>query len=350
MAFSVLIFHAYSADNLGDGLLVRETVKLVTEAVGPGAQFTVVATQPETFADLGATLVSSKAHDRRELVSYVRTLWRTHQYDLIVGVGGGYLRSGTTREAVKTAVVHYPQLWAASRNGNHAVYFPQSVGPAGWIATGFMRHALRKVRSVHLRDDRSMAEFPEIGATRTPDLAIMMAGIRRGQGEVVSRPVLSVRPIDGAIPAPVRLLARQMGLFDGFVQSQTAGNKDAQAMASLNPQETLSSGELFSSGTRRVVVAVRLHAALMSIAAGHFVVHLAYERKGFGAFDDLGLSAFVHPVKSFDPEAVMAQVKELSDTDGLREHYDQKVLAASASARVQRSVLVEDVRKAVGLV
>jgi hypothetical protein len=61
------------------------------------------------------------------------------------------------------------------------------------------------------------------------------------------------------------------------------------------------------------VVSVRLHGALESILAGWPAIHLSYQRKGWGAYADLGLEEFVHDARSFDPATVAAQALALRD-------------------------------------
>jgi polysaccharide pyruvyl transferase WcaK-like protein len=69
--------------------------------------------------------------------------------------------------------------------------------------------------------------------------------------------------------------------------------------------------ELLAAGGTGPVVSVRLHGALQSVLAGVPAVHLGYERKSWGAYEDLGLGEYVHDARRFDPEAVAAQVRAL---------------------------------------
>jgi len=57
---------------------------------------------------------------------------------------------------------------------------------------------------------------------------------------------------------------------------------------------------------------VRLHGAIAALLAGRPAIHLAYERKGWGAYQDLGLDEFVHDARTFDPAAVAAQTRALA--------------------------------------
>ncbi|WP_442892846.1 polysaccharide pyruvyl transferase family protein [Arthrobacter sp. USHLN218] len=319
----VLVLHAYSADNLGDGLLVEETLALVRKALGDNIEVTVLASHPETFAGISATVISSAPSWLGYSTDYIRTLRRVGDFDLVVGVGGGYLRAGNLLEGLKTLAVHGPQLAAAAACGTKAIYLPQSIGP---ISAG-LRHVvasrLKRIQCVMIRDDRSLEEFHQVGAMRVPDLAAgEVAGPIPGRA-VESVPVLSVRAVRGSVPDRLYSLAAELPQFDMYVQSTSGGNDDRPATDTFPKRRILSRAELLAgpNGPIRVVIAVRLHAALMALRAGHYVVHLAYERKGFGAFSDLGLSDYVHNVNSFSVSDVRAQIQDLMNEASVRDAY-----------------------------
>lgn len=348
----VLILHGYSASNAGDGLLVVETIDLLREALGADTSFTLAAGHPATFTELDATVIDSSVVPhlpRRPMRIALRDI---ESFDLVVGVGGGYLRAGRPREALIAALAHGYQLRAATRRAGPVVYLPQSIGPfrvpgSSW----FFRRYLARVDEVHLRDPRSMAEVGLPNTTRTPDLALLVREFAvRPPGLPEPVPVLTVRPVHGQVSAGVIELRQALGIVDGYVQSTGAGNDDVQAMASLSPRSTLSRAEYLSTdGPRRVVVAVRLHAAIMAINAGHRVIHLSYERKGFGAFDDLGVGQYVHNVNSFDVAAVRDQVDELLTSEAAGARYDAAIAAGRVRAAHARHTLVQSLRNHVGL-
>ena len=70
--------------------------------------------------------------------------------------------------------------------------------------------------------------------------------------------------------------------------------------------------DLLAARELSVVVSVRLHGALMALAAGVPAVHLAYDRKGPAAFADLGLDDWCHDVRSLDRTALRAAVEDLA--------------------------------------
>ena len=344
----VAVLHAYSASNAGDGLLVRETLGVLGEAFPGPLEVTVLALHPETFGDLECEVISARPGFLGYGREYRRVLRGLGAFDLVVAVGGGYLRAGTVTEVVKSLAAHGPQLWAASKCAAPVVYLPQSVGPFRFGSRDFARALLGRMTVVHLRDDRSVAEAQLANAVRTPDLALLSRNKRERTGPLGSAtPILSVRAVGGSVPKRVARLASMMGTFDGFVQSVGAGNDDTKSMLSMSPQRLVDRTELLGEDrSRRVVVAVRLHGALMALNAGHWVVHVAYERKGFGAFSDLGLDRFVHPIRSFDPNEVLQQVTSLLADPAARAAYDSLIAQSSAELEPRRARLVRSVRDA----
>lgn len=348
-----IILHGYSAANRGDGLLVELALDIVREALGDDVEITVAANHPDSFQGMGVRVLDSGLRRTGYRRTYLRALRRLHEFDLVVGVGGGYLRFGHVVESLKAGLIHGPQLLAAARTTAPTVYLPQSIGPLRLGSRPVVRRLLRSVDLVFARDDRTVAELALANVVRTSDLAL---GEITSDGRDASRltpdapPVLSVRYVDGGITDPLADLARRMGTYDGYVQSTAGKNDDRPAMASMSAQTTLTFDDLMVRGATdgvRVVVAVRMHAALMALKAGHYVIHLSYERKGFAAFADLGLAEFVHNVRRFDPALVERQVAAILADESERRRYDA-LLAGATSQYASRSA---DVSSAVaGLV
>lgn len=346
----ILVLHAYSAANLGDGLLVDETLALIRKAFGEECEITIAASHPRTFIGLPVRVVDSgvsKTGYRRE---YLRLLMGVRQFDAVVAVGGGYLRAGTFVETLKTLLIHGPQLLSARYSRVPVVYLPQSIGPVKFGLRRPVEALLKGMDVVALRDDRSMEEFPGVGAVRFPDLALIGEGnISPGARTPHAVPVMSIRSIRGKVPTGVMELADAIGEFDVYVQSSTAGNDDRPATKALGNRQVITRDELLAGEVEsqpRVIVAVRLHAALMALRAGHYVVHLAYERKGFGAFDDLGISAYVHNVNDFDVEAVLHQVQSLLQSEQARAEYRAKTKATASVRADAREDLIHRLRSA----
>ncbi|WP_130840733.1 polysaccharide pyruvyl transferase family protein [Corynebacterium neomassiliense] len=375
MESKALILHGYSSRNRGDGLLVEETVALLREALGGDTDITLCASDPESFRHLPVTLHSSRPSARGWRRDYLRVLRQLDRYDLVVGVGGGYLRAGRVTEALKCALVMGPQLVAAAFTSSPTVYLPQSIGPLRGGTRALYAPLLRRLSLVMVRDDRSMKELGlDVGpnnAVRMPDLAIASpdftsrfdgAPETTGLGDA-DRPgghpgspstVLSVRQVHGKLPPLVVSLAgrlRDAGVpVVGYVQSTVGGNDDGAAQEQVTPGNTVDEDEYLRRGVHhqdppRVVVAVRLHAALLAVRAGHRVIHLAYERKGFSAFADLGLGEWVHNVNSFDVDQVVSQVVGLREDPEDQSRYDSRVRSSVPVLQERHREMVDDLRR-----
>lgn len=363
MTYRAVILHGYSARNRGDGLLVEETVALISEALGPDTEISLVASDPDSFTDLPVTRYCSRPTAQGWQARYLRELTRLHTYDLIVGVGGGYLRAGQVAEALKCALVMGPQLLAAALSPTPSVYLPQSIGPlrGGTRRVGTL--LLNRLTRVMLRDDRSVAELGLANAVRLPDLAITSPGFtgrvaraRPVYGPDPSPTVLSVRSVHGSVPPTVHDLARRLNgagvPVTGYVQSSIGGNDDEAAQRDVTPDSVITDDEYLRLGEHvddrpRVVVAVRLHAALLALRAGHRVIHLAYERKGFSAFADLGLEEWVHNVNDADVPLVTAQVLSLRDDPEVQRRYDARVRSVLPHLIDCHATVINELRDAV---
>ncbi|NML30279.1 polysaccharide pyruvyl transferase family protein [Paraburkholderia antibiotica] len=341
----VVLLHAYSSKNSGDGLLVDLSVDLLKRAFGDATKVSIVAADPGSFAqydDVIAAPVLAKSGLARvcgaagallpvELNGGLRGLSRLiAQADLVVGVGGGYLRARNATEALKLEAGHLLQMRVAVRAGKPAVYLPQSIGPA-MPAEPLHSHLARMLGSfaaVFVRDDRSAAFLARNANTRrAPDLAVLDFERRSAQliddARNVDAKVRHVAFVLRKAPswtalqrqryeASTRKLIRQLGetcRISFAVQSTGRGNDDLAYYRSIGIQDELVPlKELLATDRPDVVVSVRLHGALESILSGVPAYHLSYERKGFGAYGDLGLNEWVANAADFDPDRAMATI------------------------------------------
>ncbi|MDO4685798.1 MAG: polysaccharide pyruvyl transferase family protein [Corynebacterium sp.] len=336
MPKKIMVLQAYSAHNRGDGLLVDETIALLRHVFGRDVQIEMCASDPQSFEYLGIRVYRSKPTMFGWSRAYVKKLFRLHEFDLIVGVGGGYLRAGHPVEFLKCLLVMVPQLLAAGMSSTPSVYLPQSIGPFRCGTRYLFRSLVRRISCFMLRDDRSMGESALENCQRFPDLALTSPEFRESLQhedsiDVDQGVVLTARAVHGSLPKGVKqfseLLSEREIPLVGYIQSSVGGNNDTEVQQQLTGLNNISPAEFLRHNNcpPRVVVAVRLHAALMALKAGHFVIHLAYERKGFSAFADAGLQDWVHNVNTFDPHAVIMQVESLLFDAVTRTEYRQAV-------------------------
>jgi polysaccharide pyruvyl transferase WcaK-like protein len=111
-----------------------------------------------------------------------------------------------------------------------------------------------------------------------------------------------------------RLLALSRRLGDVVWATQAEGLGTKSDLSLYNRLGVRSGGrllDLLGKQEARVVVSTRLHGAVQALLAGVPAIHLGYERKSWGAYEDLGLMRYVHDARTFDPEAVASQIAAL---------------------------------------
>ncbi|KWO48007.1 polysaccharide pyruvyl transferase [Burkholderia sp. MSMB1459WGS] len=336
----VALLHAYSARNSGDGLLVDLSVALLRDAFGPDTHVSVVAADPASFPghpDVQPAPVLAASGARRLLgaamtalpVGVNPALARLHallrRADLIVGVGGGYLRARNALEALKLEAGHLVQMRAARAARKPTVYLPQSIGPAAEnpLLTEHLTSLLGGFDTVFVRDDRSAALLAEHGNTRrAPDLAVLefahrASDLRDRVRSAASTPahvaLVLRRPPAWSDAQCARYHASTAELIERLrtccrvtfaVQSTGRGNDDAAYYRERGFDGTRTLKDVLADDTPDAVVSVRLHGALEAILHGVPAYHLSYERKGFGAYADLGIGRWVANAADFDASAV----------------------------------------------
>ncbi|MEV5071118.1 polysaccharide pyruvyl transferase family protein [Microbacterium sp. LMI12-1-1.1] len=366
----IVVLHAYSSTNSGDGLLVAEALDLVNAAFD-SPHVLVLALDPDSFRSVGnvtyihpLTGAGATPSTKLMLGASIKALLRgsrlprrvreaVRDADLVVAVGGGYMRGATLTEAIKTYLAHVPQTEAAILNGS-SVYLPQSVGPFRYLPTPVLAPRLRKVGTYFVRDDRSLDLFKGASnARRAPDnallaLATIAPASRNGSGikpiGLVARSLSSTRTRTRHYVSNIRAL-RELTGAELLVQASARGNDDGHFYRnSLGFSASARSlVQATSAGQDRVgvVVSVRLHGAIQSIRNGVPAVHLSYERKGWGAYEDLGLAEYVHNAFDFDPAAVADQLSELASAP---QAYWTQVDNAVESLRSSREEILSAVR------
>lgn len=353
----VVLTHGYSATNSGDGLLVRESRKLLDEAFGT-VSFTLDALDPDSFSPtamrtqhpLWPSAEPSKAQKVRAGIRALTLGLPTHRSiatrlsaDLVVAVGGGYLRGSYLEEAFKSSIVHRPQLPIAA--GPPSVYLPQSIGPFPDPMASWWLKRLRLAARVYVRDDRSLDLMDRLGipSVRMPDLALLRLATQqvrpvRGHGiAVVARDLR-----DRNYTRRVRDLVQQTEA-EILIQAHGGGNDDRAFARELGARKVrLLRDAIASDSPPAVVVSVRLHGSLEAILAGVPSVHLGYERKGWGAYEDLGLRDFVHSARHFDLLQVVDQAENVASQP---ERFWDKVTSSQSALLRRREHLVSDLRQ-----
>ncbi|WP_423369612.1 polysaccharide pyruvyl transferase family protein [Burkholderia sp. LMG 32019] len=375
----IALLHAYSARNSGDGLLVDLSVGLLREAFGDAIRISIVAADPASFPaydDVAAAPVLADRGTRRvtgaaRFVLPVHANRRLHdlrglldRVDLIVGVGGGYLRALNCLEALKLEAGHLLQMRAAKASGKPVVYLPQSIGPVRptWPVGTHLRRLLASFDTVFVRDDRSSAFLAANANTRrAPDLAvldferrsntILQRAARSGDSTrhiafVLRRPPAWSRSQCARYAASVARLIERVRPYCRIsfaVQSACRGNDDAAYYRDMGIQDALVPLKtLLAHDAPDWVVSVRLHGALESVLQGVPAFHVSYERKGFGAYADLHLDDWVVNGAAFDSDTVADRIL----ADGSATAFWQSARTGLDRIRTAREHVVDALRAA----
>ncbi len=366
---TLAVLHAFSRKNAGDGLLVDLTLRVLEQAGLDARACRILALDAASFADLadvravpgeprgarpsrrlaGAALEALRAGaaelvDRAPLKAAVPSITARlagevgamlEGVDGVVAVGGGYLVADSVVRQGGVLLNHMPQLLAAGRARVPSIYLPQSIGPLRGPVGELARRALSRIDVVYARDDETLAELAGVtDVRRCPDLAVLrlaesLAGIPMPSGGAGGPTVVVGRELPRAPGYHDRL--RELGSTVPSplwaVQADVDGPRsDRQFLRALRLPDAGDLGALLPRHTPGVVVSVRLHGAIASLLAGWPAIHLSYERKGYGAYEDLGISEWVHDARRFDVGKVRAQVLEL--------HEDPRRLFSRIEARL----------------
>jgi polysaccharide pyruvyl transferase WcaK-like protein len=358
---SVIISNAYSRLNSGDGLLVDLSIKLLKDVFPLESVPIILAADPESFVGMQvhASPAARNLSALRKVQESAMALCHMtpsriddelRSAHFVAAVGGGYLRFGHSMEAAKSFAAHLSQIEAVSRAGIPMVLLPQSIGPLRYARSRVLS-ALQKPRRIFLRDDISMGELSSLENTRrVPDLAVL---------EIARSPFPNIRDHGGRIGVILRDLTKFGGFEESakellailgarvqpLVQSATGSNNDDTVLyRRLGANTSVQTSQGFKDETIGVVVSARLHGALEAILAGIPAIHLSYERKGFGAYNDLDLSGFVHNARTFDPEVVAQQALDLAEHPA---PYWDSLNAAKPVLSARAKFMIEDIKSVV---
>jgi polysaccharide pyruvyl transferase WcaK-like protein len=337
------LIHAYSRTNAGDGFLVDLTLQRLRRINVTPDEVLMVALDPDSYpevprrvkvgalgrrvsAELGIAAsrgvgLAASSMAGLSVGAAARELDKCRSF---VAVGGGYLRSVGAISSAGALLNHVPQLVFASRAGVPSLYLPQSIGPLRGLAGRLIARSLRRVDAVCVRDRWSRAELAGLSnIRRVPDLAVLDVADRWSEIDtagsdhqvgIVARRVRHAADYENHL----RTLSRRLG--DRAVWAvQTAGDPTESDVVHYERLGVTAGGDLkeMLEGRRlSIVVSVRLHGALMAIGAGVPAIHLAYDRKGPGAFEDLGLDEWCFDVRTLNPAALNTAVDGLLTDPG----------------------------------
>lgn len=371
----VLIQNGYSTKNSGDGLLVDLTAELVTEALGD-CEMILVANDPDSFENYQTIPCKSASRKLSERIIYsLRNIYKLINYKitgkfhipeyskniddccLVISVGGGYMRGKSCIETFKVSINNLTQLIFAAESNKPTIYLSQSVGPFFFksMEHSFLKSAGR-INRYYVRDDRSKELMDAVeNVKRTPDLAVLKLcnSFEQLKFDKISgnKTYLVVRHITTTEKKYTNYISNIKALFDSVdsieivIQSEGRGNNDrsfAEKVFGLRNLRTLKEALDDEKG---LVISVRLHGSLETMLNGCPSIHLSYERKGFGAYEDLGLQDYLFNALDFDIDKVLEKVNEINENSNL---YYEKLKDSTQYLKKYRDEMVEEIKAIAG--
>jgi polysaccharide pyruvyl transferase WcaK-like protein len=325
----ILVTHAFSRKNAGDALLVDLTIERLVRLGYDKESVVIAALDPESFSNHPRVFgVPGEPHSTVSLGTVKAAMHRIRlrgsrldqlftQADGVVAVGGGYLHTSGPVESIGCWLNHLGQLKLAVKSGAPTVYLPQSIGPLRGPIGASIRKQLLSVDLVAVRDDESLWDLgSRPNVRRFPDLAILELTRRISWGRTVGSEGHTI-VIGRRLRSGAEYERRFRGLLERLkaphiaLQADVGPKSDALFYAYLGLEISGTLDALASRLPGGVVVSVRLHGALQALMLGWPAIHLSYDRKGWGAYSDLGLADYVHDAYRFDPDLVARQTQML---------------------------------------
>ena len=279
--------------------------------------------------------------------------------DLVVSLGGGYLRGSADLPAdVSVAFLLLP-LWIANRFGVPVVSAPQSYGP---FPTRFQRAAVRRVLArnevISAREDISVGLLEELGIPkglirRDVDSAFAFTcrstrawrkelGITEDETVALftARQYLAPEPqaaYERAVAQAVAHLARDgvrvvmapqvtcayKSDDDRIVQRRIVALADHPNVVSIEDDSLSHHDVMALYGAADYMVGTRFHSVIFSLLAHVPCIAISYERKGRGIMRDLGLERWVVDMAEVTGPGLVDLVEQLRAEHGYRGELDE---------------------------
>jgi len=365
----VIISHVYSSDNKGDAALTSVLIKDI-ERTFPSADITILkldevqgsgtfegVPEQQGFMSFAvnkfqhpllkllyaaymvlATLTWAGLGGHGYLPRHLRRVAHIYrEADLIVGVGGGYIRSRKgLRNRMNIPLLLHPLLFAHLL-GKPTVLYSQSVGP---FMNGYERSlvafVLHRMNLILIREDTSMIVLADMGVTRNVARAIDSGFLLEANQNIDVRKNYAIPKKSFLIGVTVRAWLEGEAQ-EKYERAVAAALDDAvqrtQGHVLFIPQVTASKGDddrmvsrrvhdLMQYGTQATVIedepdhteikaiydkldillGTRFHSVIFSLTSYVPVVAIEYEYKTSGIMRDLGLGNWVVAIEDVSKE------------------------------------------------
>ena len=339
---TTLLTNAYSAKNLGDGLLVNESISIAKEAGLDPAY--LLALDPESFMNMDIKILHSDFNKYKFLTQLYKGNLGMDSSTIshALAVGGGYLRFPTRKVAAKAYLSHLLQFKALEKNKIPYGLLPVSIGPINYFNREVVR-VLSGAKFIAVRDDKSLNELGMLSnVVRIPDLSILHKFTRNLISDSDFQIGLIIRELGYKNwKENAKVLAEIPQSFMMLQSSVGSNNNDALYLKSIFPnKEILTTTEAFQIRRPKIVISSRLHGAIMSINQGVPAIHLGYERKSLGVFEDLGLSEFCIPADEINFTKLYELINRFKTNPSYFEYYFDCIEKTNESRLSSRQKLI----------
>ncbi|GAA4819546.1 glycosyltransferase [Streptomyces ziwulingensis] len=278
--------------------------------------------------------------------------------DLVLSLGGGYLRGTKDFPSDLSVAFLLLPLWLAARFGTPVVLGPQSYGPFPTrVQRTLMRRVLRHARLVSVREDISVRRLEEIGVRgRHLERGIDSAFAFRGRSTRPWRTELGVAPEARLVLVTARqhLPAAQQSAYesamaatlghllagpdchvvlvpqvtcafqaddDRIVNRRIAAQVDSDRLH-LVDDASLDHHDVFALyGQADLILGTRFHSVIFGLLSGVPCAAIEYDHKTRGIMQDLGLGDWVLRMDEVRPGNLIPLVDRLiEESDGYRAH------------------------------
>jgi len=379
----IIISHVYSSDNKGDAALTSVLIRdlrrkfknatitiLKLDAVAPGGHFEHVPEQPSFMAHalnryhnpvaklaymifmVSATLLWATWYRLAEaqlyLPKHLREIAALYQNaDLIVPVGGGYIRSrkGLMHRLNIPLLLH--PLLLGYLLGKPTVLYAQSVGPfQNKFERVLVAFVLNRMTLIMLREDTSVRLLASIGVTRNVTRAVDSGFLLSSHQKVALRKTYHISPTALLVGVTVRdwLKGEAQQRYEQavaqaldnvietlhahvvFIPQVTAAKGDDDRVVSWRVRDLMQNTRattLISDTPNHhrikalydnldILLGTRFHSVIFSLTSHVPVLAIEYEHKTSGIMRDLGLEDWVVKIEDVTAAQLTALLQKLT--------------------------------------
>lgn len=321
MPMKVFIIGYYGSDNIGDEVLLHQTIRMIRE-IDPEAEITSLSYRTSRTRELHG--IDSVSRNR-----YREILRAIHRADWVIGGGGSMLQNVTSNRSL---IYYLALIRLAKALGKRVALLGNGFGPInGRFFTGLTRRILNRIDAFAARDEETIRRLEDLGLKApvldAADLAYY--GYAPGGAECVRRVIVNLRPWR---ESQDRLVASLAGLiahveaagYEVSYLSMQAGLDEKLCRAletalghSITRQEISVERFIHDKDQAFCLVGMRLHALIWGGIRDLPMIGVSYDPKIDAYLQQTG-QINAGPVDGITSESLIAAFEKLEVS---REHY-----------------------------